>query len=126
MVGPYDRIYHRNMLIDDSIISNFFWLFLGRENAPVPPIGQGSTLYDLRQGVAFALVGQTLRDNVNSSTVARLMESVGGNDRVFERGIRDSLHNDTTRINTAWMSENVMAGGQQVCRCPECLLRYPF
>jgi hypothetical protein len=114
MVGPYDRVYHRNMLIDDSIISNFFWLLLGRDKSPVPPIGQGSTLYDLRQGAAFALVGQTLRDNVNASTVARLTEYVGSEDRVFTRGIRDSLYNDTTRINTAWVSENLMAGGQQV------------
>ncbi|ORX36108.1 hypothetical protein BD324DRAFT_657052 [Kockovaella imperatae] len=113
MVGPYDRVYHRNMLIDDSIISLFFWLLIGRENAPVAPIGMESTTYDLREGVAFALVGQTLRDNVNASTVARLTE-YPTEDREFTRYIRVSLHNDTTRVNTAWINENVMAGGQQV------------
>lgn len=102
------------MLIDDSIISNFFWLILGREKSPVPPIGQASTLYDLRQGASFALVGQTLRDNLEQSTVDKLTTSVGGNDRLFTREIYDSLDNDTVRTNTAWMSGNVMAGGQQV------------
>lgn len=35
-------------------------------------------------------------------------------DRNLTRGIRVSLHNDTTRWNTAWVSPNVMAGGQKV------------
>jgi hypothetical protein len=39
---------------------------------------------------------------------------VGDVDRLFTRGIRVSLDNDTTRVNTAWVNENVMAGGQQV------------
>lgn len=113
MVGPYDRVYHRNFLVDDSIVTLFFWLLLGRDKAPVAPIGQGSTIYDLRQGAAFALVGQTLRDHVTTSTVQKLVTPVD-QDRVFTRGIRDSLDNTTTRINTAWVSKNVMAGGQQV------------
>jgi hypothetical protein len=83
MVGPYDRVYHRNMLVDDSIISLFFWQLLGREVAPVAPIGQGSTLYDLRQGAAFALTGQTLRDTLDSSTIDMLTTYIGqGNQRL--------------------------------------------
>lgn len=50
MVGPYDRVYHRNMLIDDNIISIFFWMLLGRDVSPVAPIGTDSAIYDLRQG----------------------------------------------------------------------------
>jgi hypothetical protein len=42
MVGPYDRVYHRNMLIDDNIISIFFWMLLGRDVSPVAPIGTDS------------------------------------------------------------------------------------
>jgi hypothetical protein len=115
MVGPYDRVYHRNMLVDDSIISLFFWQLLGREVAPVAPIGQGSTLYDLRQGAAFALTGQTLRDTLDSSTIDMLTTYIGqGNQRLFEKDIRVSLDNDTTRVNTMWMIDDVMAGGQQV------------
>ena len=113
MVGPYDRVYHRNMLVDDSIVTLFFWLLVGRNQAPVAPIGQSSTIYDLRQGAAFALLGQTLRDTINSTTVDRLTE-YPSTDRAFTRGIRVSLDNDTTRTNTAWINENVMAGGQQV------------
>jgi len=115
MVGPYDRVYHRNMLVDDSIISIFFWQLLGRKVSPVAPIGQGSTLYDLRQGAAFALIGQTLRDTVDSTTVDMLTTYIGeGNQRVFEKDIRVSLDNDTTRVNTMWMVDDLMAGGQQV------------
>jgi hypothetical protein len=115
MVGPYDRVYHRNMLVDDSIISIFFWQLLGRKVSPVAPIGQVSTLYDLRQGAAFALIGQTLRDTVNSTTIDMLTTYIGqGNQRVFEKDIRVSLHNDTKRINTMWMTDDLMAGGQQV------------
>jgi hypothetical protein len=118
MVGPYDRVYHRNMLVDDSIISIFFWQLLGRKVSPVAPIGQGSTLYDLRQGAAFALIGQTLRDTVNSTTIDMLTTYIGqGNQRVFEKDIRVSLHNDTKRINTMWMTDDLMAGGQQVRGC---------
>jgi len=103
------------MLVDDSIISIFFWQLLGRSVAPVPPIGQGSTLYDLRQGAALALTGQTLRDTLNSSTVELLTTYIGqGNERVFEKDIHVSLDNDTTRVNTMWMIDDVMAGGQQV------------
>jgi hypothetical protein len=103
------------MLVDDSIISIFFWQLLGREIAPVAPIGQGSTLYDLRQGAALALIGQTLRDTVNSTTIAMLTTYIGeGNARVFEKDIRVSLDNDTTRVNTMWMTDDLMAGGQQV------------
>ncbi|WVQ77870.1 hypothetical protein IAR50_007572 [Cryptococcus sp. DSM 104548] len=114
MVGPYDRIYHRNMLIDDSIISVFFWMLLGREVSPVAPIGMASTMYDLRQGAPFALVGSTLKQVLKENTVRKLVDRVGTEDRLFERRIRVSLDNDTTRVNTAWVSENVMAGGQQV------------
>ena len=113
-VGPYDRVYHRNSLIDDNIITLFFWMLLGRDVSPVAPIGQASTLYDLRQGASFALVGQTLRDTLNSTVTQKLVTPVGDSDREFTRYIRDSLHNDTTRVNTAWVAENVMAGGQQV------------
>jgi hypothetical protein len=49
-VGPYDRIYHRNMLIDNNIISIWFWQLLGRDRSPVPPLGMTSTIYDMRQG----------------------------------------------------------------------------
>lgn len=115
MVGPFDRIYHRNMLVDDSIITIFFWMLLGRDQAPVAPIGQGSTIYDLRQGAAFALVGETLRANLQASTVKKLTTYIGDTDRVFMDHIRDSLDNDTTRTNTVWMSDNIMAGGQSVC-----------
>jgi hypothetical protein len=103
------------MLVDDSIISIFFWQLLGRKVAPVAPIGQGSTLYDLRQGAAFALVGQTLRDTVDSSTVEMLTTYIGqGNQRLFEKDVRVSLDNDTTQVNTMWMTDDLMAGGQQV------------
>ncbi|WVQ82790.1 hypothetical protein IAT38_004922 [Cryptococcus sp. DSM 104549] len=114
MVGPYDRVYHRNMLIDDSIITIFFWMLVGRDKAPVAPIGQGSTMYDLRQGAAFALAGPTLRQNLKQSTVDKLTKYVGSTDREFTRNIRVSLDNDTARVNTAWVNENIMAGGQQV------------
>jgi hypothetical protein len=107
------------MLVDDSIISIFFWQLLGREVAPVAPLGQASTLYDLRQGAAFALVGQTLRDTVDSSTVGMLTTYIGqGNQRVFEKNIRVSLDNDTTRVSTMWMTDDLMVGGQQVGQCP--------
>ncbi|RSH90988.1 hypothetical protein EHS25_010164 [Saitozyma podzolica] len=114
MVGPYDRVYHRNMLIDDNIISIFFWMLLGRDVSPVAPIGTDSAIYDLRQGASFALVGQTLRDTLNQTILDSLVTPVGDVDRLFTRGIRVSLDNDTTRVNTAWVNENVMAGGQQV------------
>lgn len=114
MVGPYDRVYHRNFLYDDSIVTIWFWMLLGRERAPVASLGLLGTQFDLRQGACMALLGQTLRSELNSSIVDRLTEPVGSQDRIILRGIRDSLDNDTTRINTAWMSENVMAGGQQV------------
>lgn len=65
-------------------------------------------------GAAFALVGQTLRDTLNQTILDSLVTPVGDVDRLFTRGIRVSLDNDTTRVNTAWVNENVMAGGQQV------------
>jgi hypothetical protein len=90
-------------------------------DSPVPPIGQESATYDLRQGAARALLGQTLRDTLNSSTIAKLTAPVT-DDRVFTRGIRVSLDNDTTRINTAWVSDKLMAGGQQVLETPRPLV----
>jgi len=90
-------------------------------DSPVPPIGQESATYDLRQGAALALLGQTLRDTLNSSTIAKLTAPVT-DDRVFTRGIRVSLDNDTTRINTAWVSDTLMAGGQQVLETPRPLV----
>ncbi|KAK4689143.1 hypothetical protein P7C73_g972, partial [Tremellales sp. Uapishka_1] len=111
LVGPYDRVYHRNMLVDDAVISLWFCV------SPVAPIGMDTTVYDIRQAASFALLGQTLRDTLNSTTIAKLTEYIGTEDRVFSKGIRVSLDNDTTRVNTMWMSENVMAGGQQVSRC---------
>ena len=113
-VGPYDRVYHRNSLIDNNIITIFFWMLLGRDVSPVAPIGQGSTMYDLRQGACFALVGQTLRDTLDPSINQKLVTPVGSDERDFTRYIRDSLDNNATRVNTAWVAENIMAGGQQV------------
>ncbi|KAL7423396.1 hypothetical protein Q5752_002700 [Cryptotrichosporon argae] len=113
MVGPYDRAYARNMLYDDAIITLWFWILLGRPDAPVATISIESTLYDVRQGAAFALLGSTLRDTLNQTVIDKLVTPIT-EDRVFTRGIRASLDNDTTRVNTAWVSENVMAGGQQV------------
>ena len=88
-------------------------MLLGRPDSPVAPIGQESATYDLRQGAAFALLGQTLRDTINSTTIAKLTAPVD-NDREFDRNIRVSLDNTTIRHNTAWVSRNLMAGGQQV------------
>ncbi|ODN97951.1 hypothetical protein I350_07588 [Cryptococcus amylolentus CBS 6273] len=116
MVGPYDRVYHRNMLIDHNIITVFFWILLGRPQSPVAPVGMSSSMYDLRQGAAFALVGQTLKEVLEESTIRKLVQRLGGGegDRVFERRVRVSLDNGTERVNSVWMNENVMAGGQQV------------
>lgn len=69
---------------------------------------------DASLAASFALLGQTLRDTLDPKTVDKLVTHVGNDDRVFTNGIRDSLDNDTTRINTAWVSQHVMAGGQQV------------
>lgn len=60
------------------------------------------------------MLGQTLRDTLEPSTIDKLVTPVGSDDRLLFKGIRDSLDNDTTRINTAWLSDNIMAGGQQV------------
>lgn len=115
-VGPYDRVYHRNSLIDDNIISVFFWMLLGRDVSPVCPIGMDSAQYDLRQGAALALNSPTLRSVLPQTTIDRLTQSVGVSNREFTRYIRVSLHNDTTRVNTAWMSDNLMMGGQQLAQ----------
>lgn len=52
LAGPYDRVYHRNMLVDDSIVTLWFWMLLGREVSPVAPLGQSTTLFDGTQGAS--------------------------------------------------------------------------
>lgn len=50
IVGPYDRVYHRNVMVDDSILSLWFWMLFGRVKAAVASKGQATTEYDGAQG----------------------------------------------------------------------------
>jgi hypothetical protein len=115
MAGPYDRAYSRDLTTHSAVLSYFWWAFFGRENAPLPELGDADLLYDVAQGPAIALLAADILKTIPAATQTRLKtRDFTGGERSLHRTIRESLTTDYIRVATSWLSKPLMIGAETV------------
>ncbi|KAG4431340.1 hypothetical protein IFR05_013172 [Cadophora sp. M221] len=113
MVGPYDRAYTRDMNVHDAILSLYFWGIFGYGKGAVPPKGELDLRYDATQGAGIALILENVASAMSSDVKERLLGPFES-ERTLSRTIYYDLETEDNRTTTAWLSKELMIGGQQL------------
>jgi hypothetical protein len=103
MCGPFDRIYGMDMRRYVNLLGMWIWIVVGRKLSPFPDtLGTVAHAHDLCFGPCFALLGAKVPEEV----LPHLLAFQG------ERHVRRVITPSPTRVATAWISEDVMLGGE--------------
>lgn len=121
MIGPYDRAYTRDMTAHNAILSLYFWGIFGYGKAAVPPKGEGDLRFDVSQGAAIALIMEEVQSTMSSEVKEKIL-GLGieaGEERLLRRTVYYDLETERSRTTTAWISKELMIGGQQLAESVE-------
>ena len=103
MCGPYDRSYGMDMTSHATPLGLWIWALVGAELAPFPDL---STRFRHAHDACFGPCVAAVDVSVPPDARAHLETFAG------ERRVEQTITSSPSRVATAWLSDDVMFGGQ--------------